>query len=296
MDQPSVSRPQAPGFYRFRVGAYQAIALHDGSLVRDRPTGFVRNVPDDLVAEAFAAGGMPRDKLTLTFTALAIDTGSGVVLIDTGMGEGGPAGTGMLEANLAAAGSLAGDVAHVIISHFHGDHISGLRRKDGSLTFPGAQIHVPQMEWDYWTDDAKKAAAPDGLKGNFDLVQRIFGPDAAAVSRFAWGDEVLPGITAVSASGHTPGMTAFQIASESEGVMFVADITNNPMLFVRNPEWQAMFDMNPEEAVATRRRLLDQAAAEKQRLFFFHAPFPGIAYISKSGDRYEYLPALWTVS
>lgn len=145
-------------------------------------------------------------------------------------------------------------------------------------------------------DEATKGAAPDGLKSNFDLVHRMFGPDAASVRRFAWGDEVLPGMSAVPASGHTPGMTAIQIVSEGEAVMFVADITNNTLLFVRNPEWHAMFDMNPEEAVATRRRLLDHAAAEKQRLFFFHAPFPGVAYVSKSGDRYEYLPALWTAS
>ena len=296
MAQPLIGRPQAPGFYRFKVGAYQALAVHDGSIARDRPPSFVRNAPDDVVGETFAAAGMPRDKLTLTFTALAIDTGSGVVLIDTGMGESGPAGTGMLEANLAAAGVPAADVAHVVISHFHGDHISGLRRKDGSLTFPRAQIHVPRVEWDYWIDEARKAAGGDGLKGNFDLVHRMFGPDAAAVRRFGWGDEVLPGMTAIQASGHTPGMTAFQIASEGESVIFVADITNNPLLFVRNPEWQAMFDMDPAEAVATRRRMLDQAAAEKQLLFFFHAPFPGVAYVSKSGDRYEYLPALWAAS
>lgn len=86
MDQSSVKRPQAPGVYRFKVGTFEAIALHDGSLTRDRPPGFVRNVLDDVVAEAFAAAGMPPNKLTLTFTALAIDTGSGVVLIDTGMG------------------------------------------------------------------------------------------------------------------------------------------------------------------------------------------------------------------
>ena len=292
MSESSSARPQAPGFYRFKVGAYQAIALHDGSIVRDRPPGFVRNAPDEVVSEAFAAAGMPRDKLTLTFTALAVETGSGMVLIDTGMGESGPPGTGMLETNLAAAGIPASDVTDVVLSHFHGDHISGLRRKDGSLTYPKAKLHAPQVEWDYWTNEA---AAPEALKGNFDLVRRMFGPDGASVRRFAWGEEVLPGITAVQASGHTPGMTAFRIASESEAVTFVADITNNPMLFVRNPEWQAMFDMAPEEAVATRRRLLDQAAAEKQRLFFFHAPFPGVAYVGKNGDLYEYLPALWTV-
>ncbi len=294
MNEASMGSAQAPGFYRFKVGAYRAIALHDGVLQRDRPPGFVRNASDEAVGEAFAAAGMPRDNLTLTFTALAIETGTGVVVIDTGMGESGPPGTGKLEGNLAAAGIKPGDVTQVVISHFHGDHISGLRRKDGSLTFPKAEVIVPDVEWAYWMDDAKQAAAPDGLKGNFDLVRRMFGPTAADVRHFAWGDEILPGITAIQASGHTPGMTAFQIASGGESVMFVADITNNPMLFVRNPDWQAMFDMNPEEAVATRRRILDQAAAEKLCLFFFHAPFPGVATVVKHGDGFEYLPALWT--
>jgi hypothetical protein len=83
---------QAPGFYRFRIGAFEAIALHDGVVVRDRPAGFVRNAGSEQVGEAFAAIGLPRDKLTLTFTPLALRTGQGVVLIDTGFGAGGPPG------------------------------------------------------------------------------------------------------------------------------------------------------------------------------------------------------------
>ena len=281
----------APGFYRFGLGDMSVLALHEGILSRDRPAGFVRNASDEAVGEVFAEAGMPRDKLTITFTALAIETGDSVVLIDTGLGDSGPPGTGKLVASLAAAGISAADVTHVVISHFHGDHISGLRGKDGSLTFPKAQILVPQEEWDFWTDDARMEAAPEALKGNFALVRRMFG--AEKVRHFGWGDEVLPGIKAVSAAGHTPGMTAFEISSQGERMMFVADITNNPMLFVRHPEWQAMFDMDGAAAVATRRRLLDQAAAEQLRLHFFHAPFPGQGYVVKRGEGYEYLPALW---
>jgi len=290
----STGRPQAPGFYRFKLGRFEAVALHDGVITRDRPAGFIRNASDDEVGEAFAAAGMPRDKLTLTFTALLIDTGTGVVLIDTGMGEAGPPGTGMLAANLAAAGYAPEDIGTVIISHFHGDHISGLRRKDGSLAYPRAQIMVPQAEWDYWTDDARMAAAPEALKGNFELVRRSFGTED--VRRFNWGDEVLPGLRAVQASGHTPGMTAIEISSGEARLLFVADITNNPLLFARHPEWQAMFDMDPDEATATRKTLLDRAAAETLRLFFFHAPFPATGTVVKTGSGYEYLPALWTAS
>jgi glyoxylase-like metal-dependent hydrolase (beta-lactamase superfamily II) len=284
---------QTPGFYRFKLGSFAVVALHDGGLSRDRPAGFVRNADDALVGEAFAMAGMKRDKLTLTFTALAIETGSGVVLIDTGMGEGGPPGTGKLLAHMQAAGISPQEVTQLVISHFHGDHISGVRKKDGSLTFPKAKILVPQVEWDFWMDDARMEAASEAAKGNFSLARRMFSPNASELGRFNWGDEVLPGVKAVQASGHTPGMTAFEISSDGEKMMFASDITNNPLLFVRNPGWQAMFDMNPEEAVTTRRRLLDQAVAEKLKMHFFHAPFPGLGYIVKNGDGYEYLPALW---
>ena len=295
MSEASTRRPQAPGFYRHQLGAWEAIAIHDGSLARDRPAGFVRNADDAAVGAAFAAAGMPRDKLTLTFTVLAIDTGAGIVLIDTGLGEGGPPGTGLVPANLKAAGIAPEDVTTVIISHFHGDHISGLRRKDGAATYPNARLLVPAVEWDYWMDDARMAAAPQAQQGGFAAARAMF-PDGAAVGRFAWGEEVLPGITAIPASGHTPGMTAFEIASQGEALLYLADVTNTPLLFARHPEWQAMFDMAPEQAVDTRRRLLDRAAAQSRCVFFFHAPFPGLGTVIRQGEGYEYLPALWKAS
>ncbi len=296
IENPAATGAQVPGFYRFKVGSFEVIALHDGVVTRDRPSGFVRNANDEDVGEAFAAIGLPRDKLSLTFTALAINTGSGIVLIDTGFGEGGPPGTGAIAANLAAAGIQRDDVGTILVSHFHGDHISGLRRKDDALMFPNADLLVPEVEWSYWMDDSRMGAAPEALRGNFTLVRRMFGPVAREVRRFSWDEEVLPGFTAVQASGHTPGQTAFEIASGNGGMMFVADITNNPLLFARHPEWQAMFDMDPQEAVATRKRLLDRAAADKLRLSFFHAPFPATGFAIKNGDGYEFAPAMWTAS
>ena len=284
---------QAPGFYRFKLGAFDVIALHDGVISRDRPPGFVPNASDEEVAEAFAAAGMPPDKLTITFTALAIQTGRGVVLIDTGLGESGPPGTGTLTANLAAAGIQPGEVGTVIISHFHGDHISGLRKKDGALAFPNAELLVPAKEWDFWMDDAQ--AENEALKGNIGLCHKMFDGLSQQIRRYDWDEEILPGFTSVRANGHTPGMSAIKIVSGDDAMMFVADITNNPLIFARHPEWQAMFDMDPEQTIATRKRLLDQAAADRMRLSFFHAPFPATGYVVRSRDRFEYLPALWTV-
>ncbi len=285
---------QAPGFFRFKIGAFTGLALHDGVFVRDRPAGIVSNAGSDEVGEAFAACGMERDKLTLTFNALAIETGAGVVLIDTGLGQGARPAGGQLMGNLAAAGVKPDDVTSVIISHFHGDHIGGLRGPDGALAFPKAEVLVPQAEWDFWMGDA--ARLPDGVKDAAAAAHGVFDPIAKDVRRFAFGEEILPGFTAVDASGHTPGMAAIEIASGDAATMFVADITNNPLIFARHPEWKLLFDMDPEKTIATRKRLLDRAAADHLRLSFFHAPFPATGYVIKSGSGYDYVPALWTAT
>ena len=91
-------------------------------------------------------------------------------------------------------------------------------------------------------------------------------------------------------------MTAVRIASGGEAAMYVADITNNPLVFARHPEWPSMFDFDPAATVATRKRILDMAAAEKLRLCFFHAPFPATGYVVKTATGYEFLPALWTAN
>lgn len=283
---------QAPGFFRYKLGDFHAVALHDGVLTRDRPSGFVRNADDAAVGAAFAEAGMPADKLTLTFNPLAIQTPSGIVLIDTGFGESGPPTTGHLVANLKAAGIEPGDVATVIISHLHGDHVLGLKRKDGSAMYPNATVMVPQRECDYWLDDATMNAAPEAARPNFEAARKSM--EGLEFKRYAWGDEILPGFTSVQADGHTPGMSAIEITSGDDKLLYVADITNNPLLFVRHPEWQAMFDVDPEQTIKTRRRLLDRGVAERLRLHFFHAPFPSTAYVAKNGDAYEYLPALWS--
>ena len=288
-----VEQAQAPGFYRFKIGDFNVIALHDGVLSFDRPPGFITNVPTEAVGEAFAVAGMPADKVTLTFNALAVDTGKGVVLIDTGMGAGGPPGTGSITQNLATAGIQPDAVSTVIISHFHGDHVGGLRKADGSLAFPKAEIAVPEKEWAFWMADS---GIPDAAKGNAEMCHKVFDSVAKDIRRFNWGDEILPGFAAVDAHGHTPGMAAVQIGSGNDTMMFVADITNNPLIFARHPDWQLMFDMDAAASVATRKKLLDQAAADKLRLHFFHAPFPASGTVVKNGGGYEYLPALWSAS
>ncbi len=287
-----MSGQQAPGFHRFKIGSFEVTALHDGAVSRDMPKGFVRNASDAEVSAAFTEVGLPGDKLTITFTTLVVNTGDKVVLIDTGNATGGTVGNTAKQ--LAAAGIQPGDVDVVAISHFHGDHIGGVRGADNALVYPNAEIVVSEKEWAHWMDDAKMNAAPEAARGGFQLARRQFGPVADKVRKIAWEKEVVPGVVAVEAAGHTPGHTAFLIASGNQQMMFVGDITNHPGIFVRRPEWQAIFDMDPQGAIATRKKLLDRAAADKIRLSFYHAPFPATGFVVKDGAGYEFLPALWS--
>jgi glyoxylase-like metal-dependent hydrolase (beta-lactamase superfamily II) len=287
---------QAPAFYRYRIGEFELTALYDG--IWDRPIDetFVRNAPREEVLKALADSFLPADKLPLPFTPLLVNTGSKLVLLDTGSAGQIAAGAGTLLANLAAAGIEPQAVDVIAISHFHPDHIDGLKTKDHAVVFPNAEIFVPAPEWDHWMDDAKLATAPDRLKGNFLNVRRIFGNIAEHVHRFEPGKEIAPGIASIAAYGHTPGHTAFAVASARESLLVLGDTSFQPSLFAKNPAWQCAFDMDGAMAVETRKKLLDRAAADRMPVQAYHFPFPACGHIGRDGTGYNFVPAMWQPS
>jgi glyoxylase-like metal-dependent hydrolase (beta-lactamase superfamily II) len=281
---------QAPGFYRYKVGDITVTAINDGFFRRPLE-GFIRNAEMPAIQASLAAQFLPTDSVTIPFTTLVVQNGGRVTLLDTGNGNSGAPTSGLWMANFRAAGFTPEQVNAVVFSHFHGDHINGLRSREGQLTFPNAELSVPAPEWAFWMDDARMNNAPDPMKPAFANVRRVFGPEAARIKQYAPGAEVAPGVTSVPAFGHTPGHTVFMISSGSGKLMFMADAGNHPALFVRNPDWSAIFDMDADAARATRRRLLDMAAAEKTQVHFYHAPFPATGFIAKAGNGFEWVPA-----
>lgn len=284
---------QVAGVYRYKVGDITVTALSDGAFTRKLEEGFVRNAPLAEVQKALSDAYLPTDSLQISFTTLVLESGGKKILIDTGFADNGPPTAGRMFEGLKTAGIEPASIDHVIISHFHGDHIAGLRKKDGSASFPNAEIAVPEAEWAFWTDEARAAAAPEALKGNFAMVNRVFGPVAKDVRRFAWDKEVAPGITAIAAPGHTPGHTTFAVTSGNAKLMVLSDITNVPYLFVRRPDWQVMFDMDGEQARQSRHKLLDMVSSERMQVAGYHFPFPSTGYIAKDGNGYELVPAAW---
>ena len=290
---------QAPGFYRYKVGTHEVTVVTDGA--RTFPLGdtFVGNAKKEEVSKALAAAYMPPDKVTIPFAPIVVNTGSKLVLIDTGNGEKSFADTkgetGHLLANLRAAGIDPNTVDTVVISHFHGDHVNGLLTADNKPAFAKAEIMVPAAEWKFWMDDGEMSRAPKGrVEDLFKNNRRVFaGEVLKRVRTYDEGKEVVPGITAVGTHGHTPGHNSHVVASGSSKVYVQADVTHVPFLFARNPGWHAFYDQDPVMAEATRRKVYDMLIAEKMLVQGFHYPFPSLAYVEKSVSGYRESPVVW---
>jgi glyoxylase-like metal-dependent hydrolase (beta-lactamase superfamily II) len=290
---PSFGSPTAPavGFKRMKLGAMEIIALHDGAVRRALGEEFVRNAPLEQVKALLASQNLPTDYVDIPFTAFLVVNGDTKFLIDTGFADNGPPTTGQLRANLAAAGYKPEDINHVILSHYHGDHINGLVAKDGSLVYPNAMVHVPAPEHAFWMDNARMESAPAAMKGAFQNVRRVLDAvPANKLVQFQPGAELAPGIVSSAAFGHTPGMSIFTVTSQGQSFMYVADVTNIPSLFARSPEYAVQFDMDAEMARQTRRRIFDQVVKEKMTAGGFHFPFPAFGTLEASGKGYQFVP------
>jgi glyoxylase-like metal-dependent hydrolase (beta-lactamase superfamily II) len=282
-----------PGIYRYRIGTFELTALYDGIWYRPITDTFIRNAPFAEVEGALDKAFMPHDKLATPFTTLIVNTGRKLVLLDTGTGGQIAPSAGALRDNLAAAGIDPKAVDQIVISHFHPDHINGIKDKDNALIFPNAEIMVPAPEWAYWMDDGNMNAAAADLKLTFRNQRRIFTDIAKQVTQFEPGKEVAPGITTLPAPGHTPGHTVFAIHSGDQSLLVLSDTAQHPAVFARHPDWQAAFDIDGAAAVATRKRLFDRAAADRMLVTGYHFPFPACGHLIKTASGYEHVPVEW---
>lgn len=288
------STAQAPGFYRAKLGDFEITQLSDGSRTFPVPDTFVKNAGKDQAVAAAEAAHMPKGQVTVPFNPILINTGSKLVLIDAGLGAGVAPSVGLLAGNMAAAGIDPKSVDIVVLSHLHPDHINGIKAADGSLAFPNAEIKAPAADWSFWMNDENASKAPnDMMKNYFANCRKILSNIAGQVTRYEWGKEVAPGITAIDTSGHTPGHTSFVVSSGSNTMLVQADVTNIPELFLTHPDWHVAYDYDPEKAVVTRRKFYDMAAAEKTLISGFHFAFPSMGYVEKDGTGYRLNPIRW---
>lgn len=285
------------GVYRTRVGALDVALITDGWFNFDpiHPT-----LGGNVDAEHFAAVSrefhMPEDGYA-QIHALLVRSGDRVVLIDAGSGNTFAPTCGRLIAHLASLGVQPGDVTDILVTHAHLDHVGGfVDPESGRFAFPNAAVHLADAERDFWRSNPSldRSGVPDAMK------PMIIGVAVAALD--AAGDrqqtvrpgrEVLPGITAVDAAGHTPGHTAYLIADGDESLMFLGDLIFFAPVLPMNPDWHVGFDTDPAAAAATRFRMMDRVATDRTRICASHLPFPALGHLKARGSGYEFLPERW---
>jgi len=288
---PAQQRTQVPGFYRMALGAFEVTAVYDGYVDLDPKilTGIAAADIQGLIARMFqdATPGVQT-----AVNAFLVHTGQNLVLVDTGAaGVFGPTLGGMA-ANIRAAGYDPAQVDTVLLTHLHGDHAGGLLGMDGKPLFPNATVWAAREEAAFWLDEAVAAKAPAEAQPFFKIARDAVAPYQAAgrFKTFAAGEEPVPGIRTVAAFGHTPGHTGFLVGSGGKSLLAWGDIVHNHAVQFARPEVVIEFDVNKEQALATRRRIFDEAARDSLWVAGAHLPFPGIGHVRSEGGMYAWVP------
>lgn len=278
-----VMRPQ---IYRFKLGAFEVVNILDGYI---QPPNFHPTYGNDQTPETvgeFAKANGLSSKFEHHYVPTLVNTGKELVLFDAGNPPGRQPTTGKLRSLIETAGYKPEQIDVVVITHGHPDHIGGLVT-DGKPTYPNARIVFGEVEFDFW----KKGVVREARKENLEMFKKIALPFGEKATFLKPDGEVVSGIRAVNAFGHSPGMMAYHVESQGQRLLIWGDVANHYVMAIQKPEWHVSFDDIKDMAVATRKRVLDMVATDKIPVAGFHMPFPSIGFVEKAGGGYRWVPA-----
>jgi len=225
----------------------------------------------------------------IPFAGLLIKTGDRIALMDTGAGGLGP-DTGKLPGNLKAVGIKPEDIDIIIHTHAHRDHVGGNTDDEGNPVFPNARYYMWKDEWDYWNaEETKRIYQGTGRETALEWTLKNLTPIKDRVELIDREGEILPGINAIKAPGHTPGHMALSIESGGEELLCLSDTVHH-VIHLEHPEWATAIDFDRKQVNDTRRRLLSRAAEDQPLVFATHVPFPGLGHIVPKGDAWQWQP------
>lgn len=291
----AAAHKQVPGYYRLALGEFEVTALFDGTVELDRK--LLHNVSEQDLQRLLERHFLRGPGLQTAVNAYLVNTGRNLLLIDAGAaGLFGPT-LGNILANMKAAGYEPDEVDTVLLTHLHADHIGGLVDAGGKPVFPKARIMMPRAEHDFWLSAKQAAQAPSAMQGFFRMAQEIAAP-YQAVGRwqpFTGGSQILPGIRALAANGHTPGHTAYLIESAGQKLTIWGDLVHAHAVQLAHPEVSIEFDVDQKAAIKSRRALLKKLAADRTLVGGMHLPFPGLGHVrAEEKGAYSWVPLDFT--
>jgi glyoxylase-like metal-dependent hydrolase (beta-lactamase superfamily II) len=289
-----------PTHYRFELGEFEVTTISDARAMIDGPWPIVgENRRPTEVERLMRDSLLPEKKFQPGFTPTVVNTGKELVLFDTGNGADGfvprPFG-GWLAGQLGPAGFAPETIDVVVLSHCHPDHIGGLMEA-GKPLFPRARYVMGETEFAFWSSRDHLSTPPEGNQyKTARLFQTHVAPLAERYSLVKPDGEVVPGIRAVEAYGHTPGHLAFHVESRGKRLLLWGDCAHHEVASLARPEWHALFDMDKTRGAATRKRIFAMAAAERLPVVGYHASFPSLGFVQKQNEGYRWLPVSYQLN
>jgi glyoxylase-like metal-dependent hydrolase (beta-lactamase superfamily II) len=288
-------KTQAPGFYRMTLGDFEVTTVLDGTMNLDANALLTNTKPGQV--DAALARQFLKSPVETSVNTFLINTGSKLVLIDSGAGGLFGPTLGKFVANLKAAGYTPDQIDAVCITHMHGDHLGGLI-SNGQRTFPNAVIHVDKTDAEYWLSKANLDKAAAEAKGGFQAAMTVIKPyqDAGKFQPLDAGSEIVPGIRSVGAHGHTPGHSLYSVESKGQKLVLWGDLLHVAAVQFPEPSVTIRFDVDSPAAHAQREKVLADAAAQGYWVGIAHVPFPGIGHVSASGKGFDWTPANYSAN
>jgi glyoxylase-like metal-dependent hydrolase (beta-lactamase superfamily II) len=275
------------GPYTFKQGDYDVSVVSDGTLLLPVSLVGPDAKPEDV--KALLGAMVQGDKVQFEASPLLLRSGSDVILMDTGSGNGFQPTAGKIADSLKAAGVEASAITKVIFTHAHPDHCWGTLGADGKPIFANASFHMAETEWNFWTAPDLASKMPKEMEGMIKTTQAQLAGFKDKVAMFKPGTEVLPGINVLDTAGHTPGHVSFELAG-GDGLIITADAIINPLVYFPHPDWKFGFDADHTTAIANRKKLLDMASTGKKKLLGYHWPYPGLGIAEAKDGAYVYVP------
>jgi glyoxylase-like metal-dependent hydrolase (beta-lactamase superfamily II) len=295
----AMARPpmkQNKNYHYFKLGKLDLFVITDGHILFPSvQPSFAPGVDSSAVNHLLSENFLPSDHADLSLNVLVVKSGGKVILIDTGCGTLFGKNCGWLNKSLQQINIRTDEVTDIILTHAHPDHIGGLLTPQGDLAYNNANIHLSKKEYDFWKQlrpDLSKSKMNDAATKQLiiNTAHRTLTKAQKQLHLFNNGDKLLNCLKVQLAPGHTPGHSIVTIFSDGQELVHTGDLVHSPVLVFAHPEWGFDGDTDFDQAAQTRKMVLEQLARQREQVFSYHLPWPGLGHVRRKESGYEWIP------